>query len=169
MIDFFSYRHSFLLHKALIDGLEMCGLLVDYCDVFISCLDSHSDGTHSLQRIHWWASDVMPNFSKSVPMKKRTYLHLGRLEGDWIKILEWTIPLWYTSVIPVIDYMKKNIFLCMQIHLHSNLYINTDVISKVSPSDKRKVFILDSIDGVWLIALFWGVGAVFLISEESCY
>ncbi len=27
-------------------------LLVYYCDVFISCLDSHSDGTHSLQRIH---------------------------------------------------------------------------------------------------------------------
>ncbi len=26
---------------------------VDYCDVFICCLDSHSDGTHSLQRIHW--------------------------------------------------------------------------------------------------------------------
>ncbi len=29
---------------------------VDYlwinCDVFISCLDSHSDGTHSLQRMH---------------------------------------------------------------------------------------------------------------------
>ncbi len=30
----------------LIDGLESCGLLVDYCDVFIS---SRSDGTHSLQ------------------------------------------------------------------------------------------------------------------------
>ncbi len=27
-----------------------CGLL--WC--FISCLASHSDGTHSLQRIHWW-------------------------------------------------------------------------------------------------------------------
>ncbi len=26
---------------------------VDYFDVFISCLDSHSDGTHSLQRIDW--------------------------------------------------------------------------------------------------------------------
>ncbi len=25
---------------------------VDYCDVFISRLDTHSDGTHSLQRIH---------------------------------------------------------------------------------------------------------------------
>ncbi len=25
---------------------------MDYCDVCISCLDSHSDGTHSLQRIY---------------------------------------------------------------------------------------------------------------------
>ncbi len=36
---FVSYRHMFLLHKTLIDGLELCGLLVDYCDVFISCFD----------------------------------------------------------------------------------------------------------------------------------
>ncbi len=38
----------------------------------ISCLDSHSDGTYSLQRICWWASDVMLNFSKFVLMKKQT-------------------------------------------------------------------------------------------------
>ncbi len=37
----------------LIDGLESFGLLMDYCDVFIRSLDSHSDGTHSLQIIHW--------------------------------------------------------------------------------------------------------------------
>ncbi len=61
----------------LTDGLEWCGSLVDYCDVFISCLDSHSDGTHSLQSIHWWTSDVMLHFSKSVLMKKKTHLHLG--------------------------------------------------------------------------------------------
>ncbi len=30
--------------------------------VFISCLDSHFEGAHSLLRIHWWASDVMLNF-----------------------------------------------------------------------------------------------------------
>ncbi len=36
-----------------------------YCDVFISCLDSHSDGTHSLQSIHCWTSDKMLHFSKS--------------------------------------------------------------------------------------------------------
>ncbi len=33
-------KYSFSLHKSLIDGLESCTLLVDYCDVFISCLDS---------------------------------------------------------------------------------------------------------------------------------
>ncbi len=36
----------------------------------------HSDGTHSLQRIHWGASHVMIHFSKSVPMKKEINLHL---------------------------------------------------------------------------------------------
>ncbi len=35
------------------------------CDVFISCLDSHSDGTHSLQSIHWWDTDAETHFSKS--------------------------------------------------------------------------------------------------------
>ncbi len=43
---------------------------VDYCDVFISFLDSHSDGTHSLQRTNWWASDLVLHFSKSVLMEK---------------------------------------------------------------------------------------------------
>ncbi len=80
-LDLFLQTCSFSLYKTLIDGLEMCGLFVYYCDVFISCLDSHSDGTHSLQRIHWWASDVMLNFSKSVLMKKQTHLHLG-----WLRV-----------------------------------------------------------------------------------
>jgi len=57
---------QFLLQTTLIDELESCGLLEEYCDVFISHLDSHSDGTHSLQMIHWWASDLLLNFSKSV-------------------------------------------------------------------------------------------------------
>ncbi len=68
--------HSSSLHNMSIDGLELCELLVDYCDVFISCLDSYSDGTHSLQRIHWWASDVKLNFSKSVLMKKQTQIYI---------------------------------------------------------------------------------------------
>ncbi len=49
----FLQTHSFSSHKMLTDGLKLCGLLVDYHDVFISCLDLHSDGTHSLQRISW--------------------------------------------------------------------------------------------------------------------
>ncbi len=86
---FVSYKH-FSLHKMLNDGLDLCELLEDYCDVFISCLDSHSDGTHSLQRIYWWASDVKLNFSKSVPTKKQTHLHLGWPESEYIFIFGWT-------------------------------------------------------------------------------
>ncbi len=38
--------YSFSLYKMMItDELERCGLLVDYCDVLICCLDSHFDGT----------------------------------------------------------------------------------------------------------------------------
>ncbi len=68
---------AFRFTKVSVDGLEWCGLLVDYCDVCISCLDSYSDGTHSLQRIHWWTSDAMLHFSKSVQWRKNSYI--------WIK------------------------------------------------------------------------------------
>ncbi len=61
---------------------------VDYCDVFISCLDSHSDGTHSLQSIHWWVSDVMLQFSKSVPTNKQTF---------WVKC-SFNMPGWVQGV-----------------------------------------------------------------------
>ncbi len=64
-ICFLQTLHSFSLHRTILDGLEWHGLLVDFCYVFISCLDSHTDGTHSLQKIHCWASDEMLNFSKS--------------------------------------------------------------------------------------------------------
>ncbi len=61
-------------------GLFITNLeVVDCCGVFIS---SHSDGTHSLQMIHWWASDVKLNFSKSVLMKKQTHLNLALPEGE---------------------------------------------------------------------------------------
>ncbi len=52
---------SFSLHKTIIDGVESWIIVM-----FISCLDSYSDGTHSLQMIHWWASDAMVNFSNLV-------------------------------------------------------------------------------------------------------
>ncbi len=80
--------HRFLLHKIFIYVMLWC--IVGYFNVFISCLDSHSGGTHLLQRIHLWASDVMLNFSKSVLMKKLIHLHLGWSEGEYIFILGWT-------------------------------------------------------------------------------
>ncbi len=47
MMKLFLINKQLLSSQDVTDGLEWCGLLVDYCDVFISCLDSHSDGTHS--------------------------------------------------------------------------------------------------------------------------
>ncbi len=47
LINYLLQTWSFLLHKILIDGLESWVLLVNYCVVFINCLLSHSDGTHS--------------------------------------------------------------------------------------------------------------------------
>ncbi len=35
--DRFVFYTNMQFHKMLIDGLEPCGLLVDYCDAFISC------------------------------------------------------------------------------------------------------------------------------------
>ncbi len=92
MLDLFITNTQLFKPKILDDGLELCGS-VDYCDVFISCLDSHSDGTHSLQRIHWWASNVMLNFSKSVLMKKQTGMAWGWTHFQWIFVFVWTIPL----------------------------------------------------------------------------
>ncbi len=81
---FVSYKQSFLLHKTLTDGLEWCGFFLWIIVMFlISCLDSHSDGTHSLQRIQWWASDVMLHIAKSVSIMKQTHLHTGSSEGEY--------------------------------------------------------------------------------------
>ncbi len=84
----FEVKYVLMMHLFLTDmqflqninGLNWSG--VDYRDVFMSCLDSDSDGTHSLQRIHWWTSDEIIHFSKSVLTKKQTNLYLGRPEGE---------------------------------------------------------------------------------------
>ncbi len=69
------------------DGLE--SLLEDCCDASISCLDSHSDGTHSLRRNHWWANVVILNFFKSVPKKrKKKQIHFWMTWG-WINDNYW--------------------------------------------------------------------------------
>ncbi len=59
MIDLFIKNMMQLFtFKIFTNELKSCELLRDYCDVFINYLDSHSDGTHSMQKIHWWASVI---------------------------------------------------------------------------------------------------------------
>ncbi len=73
-----------------------CGLL-DYCDVFIRFLDSHSDGTHSLQRIHWWSSDVM--LFLQICSDEETNSSTSCIAWGWVNIQQifisgWTILNW---------------------------------------------------------------------------
>ncbi len=49
-------------------------------------MDSYSDGTHSVQRIYWLASDAMLHVFKYVPLKKQT-------KGEYIFIIRLAIPL----------------------------------------------------------------------------
>ncbi len=55
MVDLFHLNNliTYSLNKTLIDRLLSCELLVYHHLVFINCLNSHSDGIHSLQRINW--------------------------------------------------------------------------------------------------------------------
>ncbi len=53
------------LHKTFTDGLESCGLLEDYCGFY----------------------QLFGLFTKSVPMKKQTHLHLGSRVNIFLFIL----------------------------------------------------------------------------------
>ncbi len=64
--------------------------VLDYCDVFISCLVSHSDGTHSLQSIHWEDdANVTLNLSRYVPMKKQPHRRWPKSEYIFRKFSIW--------------------------------------------------------------------------------
>ncbi len=80
-----SYKHESFhasqdANRLLQSGDDYLWIIV----MFLSAVWTHSDGTHSLQRIHCWAGDVMLNWSKSVLMKKQTHLHLGWPEAKYI-------------------------------------------------------------------------------------
>ncbi len=70
----------------LVDGKESHRLL--WC-----FYQSHSDGTHSLQRIHWWASDVMLNFSDEETNSFTSWMTWGWVHFQQIFIFWWIIRL----------------------------------------------------------------------------
>ncbi len=82
--SFVSYSHADFTRHYWWTGVlwVTCGLL--WC--FYQLLDSHSDGTHSLWRIHWWTSDVMLHFLKFCSDEEINILHLHfrSPEGEYI-------------------------------------------------------------------------------------
>ncbi len=74
---FVYYKPTAFCFTRLLESFE---LLVDYCDVFISCLDILMAPIHCRR-----SSDLMLHFSKSVnPMKKQIHLHLEWPKGEYI-------------------------------------------------------------------------------------
>ncbi len=99
--------------------LESCELLVDYSDVLISCLDSHSDGTHSLQRINWWASYVMLNFSKSVLMDTKLVYILDEMNYPCVfHTYPSPIRAWKIICPNYIQLVSDFVFLCLCFRAH---------------------------------------------------
>ncbi len=83
---------------------------VDVVWCFISCMNSHFDGTHSLQWIHWWTGDIMLNLM--IRRNKLMYI----LDGLWVSrfsFFGWIIPL----IIIIIIH-----FICNASFLHSRRY-----------------------------------------------
>ncbi len=102
MTSLFLKTRNFLHHKALTDWLESCRLLVDYYDVFISCLDSHSDGTHSLQRIHWWCNAKFLQIcygDETNSFKSWVQIQVKGFHSHWIGFSTniWTIKPWVST------------------------------------------------------------------------
>ncbi len=123
--------------------MEQCELLVDYCDVFISCLDSHSDGTHSLLRIHWWASHLMLNFSKLFPWdelisSRMSWVTWGLVKFQQIIIFGWTILLttsivvqtYYSTLLTTRFHNRDKSILLVLMHENklSEMLLDTDCI-----------------------------------------
>ncbi len=67
--------HSFQKNKSIFKIWSPKSIIT-----LISCLDAHSDGTHSLQSIHWWESDAMLHFSKSDEEKNSS---ASRMTWGW--------------------------------------------------------------------------------------
>ncbi len=83
---------------------------VDCLWCFLRCLDS--DGTHSLQRIHWWANENA-NFFKLFWLRNTCIYILNGLRDNLQKIFVWTVALnnskipkattmWHTVTVNVI-------------------------------------------------------------------
>ncbi len=124
---------------------------VDYCDVFIICLDSHSDGTHSLQGIHCWDTDAETHFYKSdeETNSSTSWMAWGWVHFQWILIFGWTIPLFLSdyfisSTARIIPFNR--LFLCrywqltaiVNMHMHKSPTQHTSTAHRYTSETQTK-------------------------------
>ncbi len=144
IMDFyFSWKQQFEVKNILMFffclsfGFTRCKMMdwsgVDYCDVFVSCLDSHSDGTHSLQRIHCWASDGKLHLSQSITMKKQTHLSLGWPEGEDFQDLSFFLTFFFLGGGSFKSKSSQSLLYCQLCHMYRT-YIQIIEIALLSYS-----------------------------------
>ncbi len=82
--SYFSWMQWIEVKNVLMNLFIINTQLVFYVWIIVN-LNSHCDGTHSLQQIHCWASDVYYIFP-NVLMKKQTHLQIRQPESEHIFI-----------------------------------------------------------------------------------
>ncbi len=105
---------SFRLHKMLIDRLESFGLLCGLLWFF-----SHSDGTHSLQRIHCWASDVM----QKLFWWRNKLAYIGWPEGEYILLAIFPFRLNYSFKLNNLLHNKQLKKTDRRVHLYPYVHV----------------------------------------------
>ncbi len=89
--QFVYFKHTtFWFTKPLMDWSR-----VDYLWIIVRFLSAvcHSDGTHSLQRIHWWERDLMLNLKKNLKNSSTSWMPWGWVHCQQIYIFGWNVPL----------------------------------------------------------------------------
>ncbi len=115
---------SCMFFKSSIQIQIIVDLLVDYCDVFISCLDSHSDGTHSLQNgtflqicdeetisstscMTWGGVHFQKNFYFWV---NYSFKNSQNVKKHFLSLLLFQSSYWLSFCLQILLFFRKNIF-----------------------------------------------------------
>ncbi len=97
--------------KKKLDLFHFDWIRVDFVWIimFLSAIRTHSDGNHSLQRIHWWASDVILMFDTSTFWKSWGWVHFQQILIDKLLLFHVYKSLWIKASAKCIINKNKSI------------------------------------------------------------
>ncbi len=137
--------------------------------MFYQLLDSHSDGTHSLQRIHWWTNDVMLHFSKSVLMRSKLIYILHSLRANFSFVC--TVPLKWKCTYHIKQKNFSHTHYKVWVHWYADRLVNCSTCKQTSGvfnfGNLEFWFILTSEDRTMTHETLTFLGLHWLLKEAS--